>query len=193
MSISGQSPQDLQFHPATPDRWNDLETLFGERGACAGCWCMWWRLRRAEWDRQRGEGNRIALKRLVDSGEVPGLLAYAEGRPAGWCSVAPREAFPALDRSRALKRIDAEPVWSVVCFFVARPFRRRGVAVALLRAAAEYARGRGATLLEGYPSNPGKRVADSWVYMGTTTAFLQVGFVEIARPSATRSIVRLAL
>src|SRR3712207_7681510 len=79
---------------------------------------MWWRLRRSEYERQKGQGNRAALKDIVDSGEIPGILAYAEGQPVGWCSVAPRERFPVLERSRVLKRIDEEPVWSVVCLFV---------------------------------------------------------------------------
>ncbi|MFH0931574.1 MAG: GNAT family N-acetyltransferase, partial [Candidatus Zixiibacteriota bacterium] len=115
---------DLKFNTVTPKRWKDLENLFGERGACGGCWCMWWRLSRSQFNKQKGEGNRKALKKIVDSGEIPGILAYADGKPIGWCSVAPREGFPVLERSRILKRIDEKPVWSVVCFFVAKPFRR---------------------------------------------------------------------
>jgi GNAT superfamily N-acetyltransferase len=80
------------------------------------------------------------MKKIVDSGEIPGILAYANGKPIGWCSVAPREGFPVLERSRILKRIDEKPVWSVVCFFVAKPFRRNGVTVKLLKAAIEYAK-----------------------------------------------------
>jgi hypothetical protein len=58
----------LRFYPLTAERWEDLEELFGERGASGGCWCMWWRLKRSEFERQKGEGNRLALKRIVDSG-----------------------------------------------------------------------------------------------------------------------------
>ncbi len=184
---------ELTFHPATPERWPDLERLFGERGACAGCWCMWWRLKRSQWDAQRGEGNRGALKALVESGEAPGVLAYAGAEPVGWCSVAPREAFPTLERSRTLKRIDQEPVWSIVCFFVAKPFRRQGLTVKLLQAVVEYVRGRGGRIVEGYPNRPSKAGVDAWLYMGLASAFLKAGFVEVARPSTTRSLVRYTL
>src|SRR5687767_3439173 len=109
---------DIQFFPVTADRWKDLLALFGERGACAGCWCMWWRLPRAEWESGRGNSNKNKLKKLAASGRDPGLLAYVNGHPAGWCSVAPRDQFPRLDSSRTLKRVDDQPVWSIVCFFV---------------------------------------------------------------------------
>ena len=101
----------LEFHPVTPERWQDLETLFGKNGAYSGCWCTWWRISRSEFGKQVGQGNREALKAIVDSGEVPGLLAYGSDQPLAWCSVAPREAFPSLERSRTLKSIDDEPVW----------------------------------------------------------------------------------
>ena len=109
---------ELECHPLTKERWADLEKLFGERGACGGCWCMWWRLKRADFDRQKGNGNKKSLQAIIDSGEVPGILAYWRGEPVAWCSVAPREKFPVLDRSRVLKRVDETPVWSIVCFFV---------------------------------------------------------------------------
>ncbi len=184
---------ELTFRPLTPERWDDLEALFGERGACAGCWCMWWRLKRSVWEQQRGDGNRTALKRIVDAGEIPGILAYAGPQPVGWCSVAPRESFPALERSRSLRRIDDLPVWSVVCFFVARPFRRRGMSVELLRAAVDYVRGQGGKAVEGYPSAPERITADAWVYMGLSSSFLQAGFQETARTSKGRSIMRYLL
>jgi GNAT superfamily N-acetyltransferase len=95
---------------------------------------MWWRLKRSEFERQKGEGNRKAMKTTVDSGEVPGLLAYAGDVPVGWCSVAPRDSFPVLNRSRILKKIDDMPVWSIVCFFIDKKSRNRGVSVQLLRA-----------------------------------------------------------
>src|SRR6185437_5087682 len=97
--------QQLKFQPLTPERWGDLESLFGARGACGGCWCMLWRLKRSEFEKQKGDKNKAALKAVVDSGEAPGILAYANGGAIGWCAVAPRETYPALDRSRVLKRI----------------------------------------------------------------------------------------
>src|SRR5512146_2128211 len=96
----------IRFHAATPDRWHDIEALFGKRGACAGCWCMWWRLSRSEWNRSKGERNRRAFGNLVRSGAEPGVLAYADGKPVGWCAIAPRQDYSALERSRILRPVE---------------------------------------------------------------------------------------
>jgi len=181
----------LTFRPLTPSRWRDLEALFGLRGACGGCWCMWWRLERARFNRQRGAGNKRALKRIVKNGPPPGLLAYAGKQPVGWCALGPRPSYSALERSRTLKPVDEKPAWSVVCFFVTKPFRGRGLSVKLLRAAADYARRKGARILEGYPVDTRKgRWADPFVYTGTVSVFRRAGFREVARRSATRPLVR---
>ncbi len=192
MSIpsGGASLAALEFHPVTPERWRDLEALFGEHGASSGCWCMWWRLTRAQFAQQAGQRNKEALKRIVDSGEVPGLLAYADGEPVAWCSVGPRDKFGALERSRTLKRIDDEPVWSVVCFFVAKPFRGKGIMVPLLTAAVKYAREHGAEIVEGYPVEPTKTLTGDSGYTGVASAFRKAGFMEVARSSETRPIMR---
>src|SRR5438128_1099301 len=154
MSIPRGRKPSLDFHPLTIDRWPDFETLFGERGACGGCWCMLWRLKRSVFDGQKGQGNREAMKALVAGGEVPGILAYAAEAPVGWCAVAPREHYPALDRSRVLKRIDDSPVWSVSCLFVAKECRNQGVSVQLLKAAVAHVRKQGGVMVEGYPVEP---------------------------------------
>lgn len=191
MSSETASLPALDFYPLTPERWDDLVALFGPRGACGGCWCLWWRLKHSQFEKQKGEENKRALKRIVDSGEVPGLLAYADGHPVGWCSVAPREAFPRLGRSRILKRVDDRPVWSAVCFFVDKQFRRKGVAVRLLEAAVEHAKKHGAKTVEGYPVEPRKAsTPDAFAFTGLASAFRKAGFVEVLRRSDTRPIMR---
>jgi len=183
--------QDLEFHPLTAERWSDLEALFGKRGACGGCWCMWWRLSNAEFEMQKGEGTRLALQALVGTGDMPGILAYKQDKPIGWCSLAPRERFSRLARSRVLKPVDDQPVWSVVCFFVARGYRGQGVSKGLLQAAVEYAVRHGARIVEGYPVQPKKdKMPDVFAYTGVPSAYLQAGFVEVARRSETRPIMR---
>jgi len=184
------STPDLEFHPLTAERWRDLEILFGPHGACGGCWCMWWRLTRSQFNRQKGEGNKKALRKIVDSGETPGIIAYAKDQPVAWCSVSPRERYLALERSRILRRVDDEPVWSVVCFFVAKTFRGRGVTVALLRGAAEYAKKHGARIVEGYPVEPKRPMPAAFLFTGVASAFQKAGFVEVLRRSETRSIMR---
>jgi GNAT superfamily N-acetyltransferase len=182
---------ELNFYPLTLNRWKDLEKLFGERGACGGCWCMWWRLTRSEFERGKGKKNKAALKKIVKSGEVPGILAYANGEPIAWCSVGPRETFPAFERSRVLKRIDAKPVWSIVCLFIDREFRKKGVSVKILKAAVEYAKKKGAKIVEGYPIEPKKgKWPDAFVWTGVPSAYRKAGFKEVHRGSPTRPIMR---
>lgn len=183
-----------EIHPLVPERWRDLVRLFGARGACGGCWCMWWRQTHAEFERKKGPANRRALNALVRRGPAPGLLAYRDGEPAGWCCVGPRAAFPRLARSRILAPVDDAPVWSVVCFFVAKDHRGRGLTVQLLEAAKSHARRGGAQTLEGYPVEPKQgRAAPAFVYTGLASAFRRAGFSEVARRSPTRPVMRCPL
>jgi GNAT superfamily N-acetyltransferase len=182
---------NLEFQPVTAGRWSDLETLFGKNGACGGCWCMWWRLTRSQFVKQKGEDNRKALRNIVASGDVPGILAYCKGVPIGWCAVAPRESYPALERSRVLGRVNNQLVWSVVCFFVSRKFRRQGMTSRLLNASVDYVRKRGGKIIEGYPVEPKNgRIPDSFAYTGLPSAFRKAGFVEVLRRARTRPIMR---
>ncbi|HET6522304.1 MAG TPA: GNAT family N-acetyltransferase [Geminicoccaceae bacterium] len=182
----------LAVHAATPERWRDLESLFGPNGACAGCWCMWWRLRRKEFEARKGGGNRAALRRLVESGAIPGLLAYDGGLPVGWCALCPRAELPVLGRSRFLKPVDHLPVWSLSCFFVRPGHRRRGVTAALIAAAVERARAAGAPAVEAYPWDTAERKATTTVYTGLASTFRRLGFTEVARRAPHRPILRLA-
>ncbi len=184
----------VRFHPATAARWKDIEKLFGPRGACAGCWCMWPRLIGAEFHRSTGERNKRSFKRIVMAGGTPGILAYRGSEPIGWCALAPRETYVRIERSRTLKPVDDRPVWSVVCFFIARPYRRQGLTVRLLREAVRFAAARGATTLEGYPVDPlSGKTADAFAWTGLAAAFTTAGFEEIARRSATRPIMRFEM
>jgi GNAT superfamily N-acetyltransferase len=181
----------LAVHPLSADRWRDLETLFGPKGAYGGCWCMFFRLPRAEWTAGCGDDNKAAFRRIVRRGDEPGLLAYDGKTPIGWCAIAPRAEYGGLARSRILKPLDDKPVWSVTCFYVARAARRKGVTVALLKAAAKFVAGKGGSWLEGYPAEPASGAwPDAYAYHGTVSAFTQAGFVEVARPSKTRAIMR---
>jgi GNAT superfamily N-acetyltransferase len=179
------------FYPATPERWADLEALFGPRGACGGCWCMVWRLPRQEWEAGKREKNRRALKTIVETGTEPGVLAYVGGKPAGWCAVAPRADYPGLARSRVLKPIDDTPVWSVSCFFIGKEFRKQGLSVALLRAVVDFVKKRGGAVVEGYPVEPySESMPAAFAWTGTVAAFRKAGFKEAARGSPKRPIMR---
>ena len=176
----------MDVAPVTPDRWADLADLFerkGPRGGTpmpAGCWCMWWRRRTG--DRAK---NKRAMRALVRGDREPGLLAYDGGVAVGWVSLAPREEFDHLVRSRLYGPQDGdEGVWSIVCFYVDPRAKRQGCATALLEAAVKHAFGRGASAIEAYPHARGD-------YMGSLAMFTPIGF-EPVRAAGTRTIVRLA-
>ena len=155
---------------------------------------MAWRLNHSQFEKQKGSGNKKALRRLVRSGRVPGVLAYAGGSPVGWCSVAPRPEFSFLERSRVLAPVDERPVWSVTCLFVARPFRRRGLSAKLLKAAVGLVRRQGGRIVEGYPVEVAKgALPDVFAWTGLAAAYRRAGFREAARRSATRPIMRYSI
>jgi GNAT superfamily N-acetyltransferase len=188
--VTAGAEKKFEFLPATIERWKDLEGLFGANGACGGCWCMSWRIPRAEFNRNKGEANRSSLRDLVERGPAPGVLAYDEGRAVGWCAVAPREVYPALDRSRLFQPVDAQAVWSISCLFVAKSYRRQGLSAQLLDAATRFAGTQGATIVEGYPQVVKKRLPDVFVWTGLEQSFVRAGFTEVARRSPNRPIVR---
>jgi GNAT superfamily N-acetyltransferase len=188
------SELNLTIFPLTPERFTDFEYLFGPRGACAGCWCMFWKMESAEYNLLRGDGTHAMIKARVDAGEIPGLLAYDGEIPVGWVAVEPRVDYPRLAHSRVLKPFDEAEVWSVTCFFTARAYRRKGVTVALLRAAVEFVAAKGGKVVEGYPVEPkGENAPAPFVFTGLPAAFQKVGFTEVARHSPTRPIFRYSI
>jgi GNAT superfamily N-acetyltransferase len=182
---------NLTFRPLTSENFGDIEKLFEGDSGCRSCWCMWWRQSSSEWQKRRGSDRRENLRTIVSQGKVPGILAYSDGQPIGWCSISPREEFHRLERSRTLKRIDNQPVWSVVCFFVTKLSRGKGISTKLLQAAVNYAEMHGAKIVEGYPSRSSRKQHDTIVYTGLASMFLKVGFEDFDSASKTRTIMRL--
>jgi len=186
-----RSPE-IAVKPLIGGRWGDLESLFGANGACAGCWCMWWRQTRREYEQGRGERNRRAFRAIVRAGPPPGLIAYDGDEPAGWCQVGPRADLPGLDRSRLLRPVDDVPVWSISCLFVHRRHRRQGLTATLIEAARDHALAAGAPAVEAYPWETDERKAGSTVYTGLAGTYRRLGFVEVACRAPHRPILRYA-
>jgi GNAT superfamily N-acetyltransferase len=186
------APYDIR--PLTPELWPQLEDLFGPVGACAGCWCLWWRLGSAYRKLTREEA-KAAFRAVVEAGPPPGVLALREdGVAVGWCQVTPRAALPHLAKARFTRALDAAPVWSLSCFFVRKGWRGRGVMTALLDGAVAWAQSRGATVLEAYPvRTDGERLSNANLYTGSAASFLAAGFVEAGAHAPHRPIVRRAL
>jgi GNAT superfamily N-acetyltransferase len=185
----------LRFKPLSRETWNEFEELFGEKGGCAGCWCMFWRIPGKQFDTNESSDNKKLMKRLVTKGGRPGIIAFDGDRAVGWCSFSPREEYTRLERSRILRPVDDKEVWSVSCFFIDRNYRGKGVATSLLSAAVRAAKKRGAKILEGYPVEPkdGKQYPPAFAWHGVPAIFKSAGFKEVARRSPTRPIMRLEL
>jgi GNAT superfamily N-acetyltransferase len=191
----------LEIRPVTADRWEELAAFFGPSGGFSHCWCTWWRQTSAETARgieNGGAGNRASMHAIVESGAEPGLLAYRDGKPVGWTSVAPRPQYGRIMRSRrigpAQEEAADERVWSIVCFWIPRAERGKGVANELLKGAVEHARARGASVLEAYPVDTASgRQPSANLFTGTLSMFKRAGFREVDRPRGAQLVMRLAL
>ena len=182
----------LSFQPLTTANWGKYLQLFGEKGACGNCWCMYYRLKKSEFDEGKLEGgNKAAMHDLVKSGVPTGLLAFYEDIPIGWCAFAPREDFMKLENSRVHKRIDDQAVWSIPCFFIDKQFRMQGVSVKLLKGVIQYAKQQGIKIIEAYPTIPTtERLPDSFAWIGLYKSFERAGFEIVDRTSKHRPMVR---
>ncbi len=177
----------FEFHSVTPERLNDLSRFSESHGKFRYCSCMRWRMRSTDFQHSITEQRVAALDAAVQQNLPVGILAYANGDPVGWCSVAPREMYAALERYKALPRLDDQPVWSIVCFFVDSRYRRQGMTLGLLKAAVEYTCSRGAQIIEGYPVEADARL---YQYMGSLAAFKKAGFRDVTPPGKTRRVMR---
>ena len=140
-----------------------------------------------------GTDNRRELCSLVEAGTRPGLVGYLDGRPVGWISLGPRVEYAKLARSPIMKPVDDEPVWSIVCTFVDKTHRGRGIQRKLLRAAIDFARENGVRLLEAYPVDKPIRSHDDFMFFGSRSLYERAGFREVARRSPTRVVMRRGL
>jgi GNAT superfamily N-acetyltransferase len=143
----------------------------------ASCYCLAHQRRCTdeEWAQRSAAVNRADMARLIETGETHGYLAYADGRPVGWCNASGRAAYPAYDRERGG---GGQNVGAVVCFIIAPEYRRHGIARLLLDAACAGLRERGFATVEGYPA----RVLPPWdgaAYHGRLSMFLDAGFQEV--------------
>ncbi len=183
---------ELSFEPLTKSNWNKFVQLFGDKGACGNCWCMYYRLKKGEFEEGKAEnGNKAAMKDLVWANKPTGLLGIYEGQAVAWCAFAPREDFLKLENSRVHKRIDEEQVWSIPCFFIHKDFRRLGISVHLLKGLTRYAKEKGIKIIEAYPTVPTQeKLPDAFAWIGLYKSFERAGFEIVDRTSKHRPMVR---
>jgi len=181
-----------EYHPLTPERWADFEQLFGPNGACAGCWCAWFLMTNKEFTTSGKLGHKELLRTLVQQGVEPGIIAYADGVPAGWVALAPREQYKRLATSKHLGAVDDMPVWVISCFYIFRDYRHQGVMEKLIRAAEDYARGKGVKMLEAFPVDAPEKISPVSLYTGKADIFYKLGFEQVALRDP-RPILRKAI
>jgi GNAT superfamily N-acetyltransferase len=144
-----------------------------------GCWCTAYR------DRVPNDQRGAYMEGLCATEPGPGVLAYVDGVPAGWCSVAPRSSYRRLMNSRTIPFLDERDAWSIVCFVVRSGYRKQGLMHHLLDGAVEHARAHGADVVEGYPSETGgDRIDVISGYVGTTDLFEAHGFERAGETTA---------
>jgi hypothetical protein len=190
VAVVKEARSNIRIRTITLDDWPLIERLFGERGACGGCWCMWPRLPQGGklWQESKGDTNRRNFRRLVRAGKVHAVIALAGEEPIGWCCFGPRQDFPRLDR---IKAIPASPpgAWSIVCFYIPARHRQQGLATRLAEAATYAALAAGAKRVEGYPVEAKAGVASaSFAWMGLPGVFQANGYHEMPKPKAARRL-----
>ena len=191
---------NVDIHPATADRFADIAAILNPNNSSAPlCWCLSIRVPNSEYSALAGEERPARLREYCEHEPSPGVIAYVDGTPVGWCSFGPRSGMHRLTHSRTIPVIDDVPVWSVICFIVRPPHRGKGLSGRLLDAAIDYARGQGVPALEAYPieSEAGK-VGSGSAYVGTTNLFASAGFDRVAETTsksggAKRWVMRLNL
>lgn len=181
----------LEIKPLSPDTWPQFEELFGRhQGGRSGCWCMWWRLTRAGWERLSREERRLAFKSVVESGCPTGVILFDQGQPVGWCAVSPRSDLPSFARSPVARPIDDRPTWCISCFFIGAAHRRKGHMQDLIQGAVEFAEENGAAIVEAFPQETAGRTGYVDGFVGVASAFRRCGFREVERRSEWRPAMR---
>ena len=184
----------LKYQCLTSYNWKVLEQLFGEKGACGGCWCMLWRLPHQEFEKNKGDGNRKLLKAMAKKNKPLGIIAMDKDMAIGWCSVSPKSSFVRLKKSRLFKEnFEREDVWTVSCLFLIKGYRRRGISSGLIQEAARYAFSLGAKIVEAYPlTNSDNSIPDAFAWVGFEGMYRKAGFKKTSSPSAKRAVMQLS-
>ena len=182
----------LSFEPLEKKNWNKFVQLFGAKGACGNCWCMYYRLGKSAFEEGKADdGNKTAMKNIVWANKPAGLLGIYEGQAIAWCAFAPREDFIKLENSRVHKRIDNNIVWSIPCFFIHKDFRRYGISVELLKGVINYAKKHRVKIIEAYPAIPTQeKLPDTFAWIGLYKSFERAGFEIVDQTSKNRPMVR---
>jgi GNAT superfamily N-acetyltransferase len=163
-----------EIGPATLDdilAFFDTEAYAGNP-AWGSCYCMYFPVGGEAgdvWGERTAAQNRSDQAARITSGGTTGVLAYVDGRLAGWCNATARSQFPGFATGSG-----DEEVGSIVCFTISPPYREHGLAAVLLDGAVSYLRSKGFTRIEAYPggeSGPRERAFRGSVELYTSHGF----------------------
>ena len=184
----------LKLQPLTVNNWHLFEEVMGEKGGCGGCWCMYFRMPSTEFSKDKYEGHKKRMYDLVKAAKPTGLIATYNKRAVGWIAFAPREDYIRIENSRAFKRIDDKPVWSITCFFIKKEFRKMGLSEQMVKGIVDYARKKKIKTLEAYPAIPySDKVPPPFLWVGILSAFTKNGFEVVQQNGKSRAMVRLCV
>lgn len=179
-------PARLTFKPVTAKTIGDFEALFSAKGGPNWCWCMAWRATSAELKDSKSPARKQQMFDRINDGVPVGLVAYDQGTPVAWVSVAPKQTF-----QKGLGGIEeTDKVWSLTCLWIRRDRRKQGLSAQLIAAAAKHARKHKARMLEAYPVDPD---SPSYRHMGFVPAFERAGFEAHGREGTRRHVMQLPL
>ena len=143
-----------------------------------------------EWNARSSSTNRSEIIDLINKNKANGLLSYLDGQVVGWCHATPRTNLKKLDAITGCHVNYNERIGSIVCFVVAAPYRRRGIARSLLDSACNVFVKWGLSIAEAYPNTKAETDAENWG--GPLSLYLSAGFKPF-RETKNRMIVRKLL
>lgn len=186
-TAEASTPSAWETYPLTPDRFDDFADVLNTNRRDTHCWCLSHRLRAPEIEELGGGRRELAMRRLTERENPPGVVTYRDGIPVGWCSIGPRAEIPLLRASKLMRPVDDVPVWSIICVVVRPGHRRQGVTGRMLEGAVAYAASRGAPAVEAYPVDPEGRMDLTMAFVGTRSMFEAAGFRVIGTTDAKAS------
>lgn len=183
----------LTFSILSENTWNDLQELFGEKGACGGCWCMTPRLSSAEYNKNKGDKNKKLFLQLIKRCEPLGVLAYYDKKPIAWCSVSPKSTLKQMKNSRIMDLTPDEDTWSIVCLFIKKEFRMKQISSVIIKQAVDYAFRNGAKTVEAYPViSKNDKMPDVFAWTGIWKSYAKAGFKKVKQVSETKLIMSIS-
>ncbi len=145
-------------------------------GFPSGCWCMGFHPESLDKGPDHAATNRQRKMERVFAGTAHAALVVDGGVCVGWCQFGSTDELPRIKNQAAYDRsCTTLPDWRIACFYVAKGYRRKGVAHAALEGALGLISGLGGGVVEGYPE-PAGAVPAGFLFHGALSSFEQLGF-----------------